>query len=267
MQLSRILRLAIPLLLGSPAWALDYSVPYIRNGLPYFGIDGIAGLGAVVGHIEVRGEEGNGIDGFDGHRQSGLGPNPGDLEYGLYGYQDVKDFSGKNDPTDNNFHGTFVAGIMASEYISVSTPTETLPFLGVAPLARYYGALFDGSGTKAGFLSLNDSLNYVTVIAGASVVNHSWGSTSTDASELDGSTIGESLLLDEYAGYNGKNGGTTQGYLDKLMVISAGNSGEENGLLGSPADSFNGLIVGALDVVNPGVSDIADPGRTPIGRM
>ena len=249
------------------AQALDLSVPYIRQGLPYFGADGVAGFGAVVGHIEVRGAEGNGIDGFNGHRQSGLGPNPGDPNFGLFGYQDVRDFTGDNDPSDNNFHGTFVAGVMAGEYISVSNGTQSAPFLGVAPLAKYYGAIFDGDGTKAGFLSLNSSLNYVLQVSGASIVNNSWGSNPTSAAQLDGSTFAESLLLDEYTGYAGKTGGTTHTYLDRLMVTSAGNSGADTGLVGSPAESFNGLSVGALDVVNPAASGLFDAGRTPVARV
>ncbi|MCE9609497.1 MAG: S8 family serine peptidase [Chthoniobacter sp.] len=254
-------------LAATSAQALDLSVPYLRDGLPYFDADGAAGFGAIVGHIEVRGAEGNGIDGFDGHRHGGLGPNPGDLYYGSFGYRDVQDFSGANDPTDNNFHGTFVAGVMAGEYTSVSDGTHSAPFLGVAPLALYYGAIFDGSGTKEGFLSLNSSLHYVLQVSGASVVNNSWGSNPTDAAQLNGSSFGESLLMDEYAGYAGKAGGTTHGYLDRLMVISAGNSGEDTGLLGSPADSFNGLSVGALDVVNPAASGLFDTGRAPVARV
>ena len=249
------------------ATALDLSVPYLRQGLPYFGNGGLAGYGAVVGQIEVRGEEGNGIDGFNGHRQSGLGPNPGDLNYGEFGYQDVQDFTGQNNPSDNNFHGTFVAGVMAGEYLSVSNGVQSAPFLGVAPLAKYYGAIFDGAGTKASFLSLNNSLNYVLQIANAQVVNHSWGSTPTNASQLDGSTFAESLLLDEYTGYSGKIAGTTHAYLDRLMVIAAGNSGEDSGLLGSPADAFNGLSVGALHVANPTAEGLFDAGRTPIGQV
>lgn len=249
------------------AQALDLSVPYIRQGLPYFGADGVAGFGAVVGHIEVRGAEGNGIDGFDGHRQSGLGPNPGDVNYGQFGYLDVRDFTGDNDPSDNNFHGTFVAGVMAGEYLSVSNGTQSVPFLGVAPLAKYYGAIFDGAGSKAGFLSLNSSLHYVLQVSGASLVNNSWGSNPTSAAQLDGSTFAESLLLDEYSGYFGKTGGTTHAYLDRLMVTSAGNSGAGTGLVGSPAESFNGLSVGALDVVNPAASGLFDAGRTPFARI
>ena len=249
------------------AQALDLSVPYIRQGLPYFGADGVAGFGAVVGHIEVRGAEGNGIDGFNGHRQTGIGPNPGDPNFGQFGYQDVRDFTGDNDPSDNSFHGTFVAGVMAGEYISVSNGTQSAPFLGVAPLAKYYGAIFDGDGTKAGFLSLNSSLNYVLQVSGASIVNNSWGSNPTSAAQLDGSTFAESLLLDEYTGYAGKTGGTTHTYLDRLMVTSAGNSGADTGLVGSPAESFNGLSVGALDVVNPAASELFDAGRTPVARV
>ena len=258
---------ALWLLTAQAALALDFSVSYLRDGLPFFGPNGVTGYGATVGQIEVRGAEGNGIDGFNGHRQSGLGPNPGDFYYGTFGYQDVQDFSGANDPTDNNFHGTFVAGVMAGEYTSISDGVQSASFLGVAPLARYYGAVFDGSGTKAGFLSLNSSLNYVLTVSGASLVNNSWGSEAATAADLDGSSIAESLLMDEYAGYAGKTGGTTHAYLDRLMVISAGNSGETTGLLGSPADSFNGLSVGALDVVNPAADGIFDAGRTPVGRV
>jgi subtilisin family serine protease len=258
---------ALSLAIAFSAQALDFSVPEVRKGLPYFGTDGVAGYGAVVGQIEVRGAEGNGIDGFDGHRQGGLGPNPGDYYYGSFGYQAVKDFSGANDPTDNNFHGTFVAGVMASEYSSVSDGKQTVPFLGVAPLAKYYGAIFDGSETKAGFLSLNSAMNYVLITSGASVVNHSWGGVPTDASQLDGASFGEPLLMDEYAGYAGKAGGTTHGYLDRLMVISAGNSGEDGGLLGTPADCFNGLSVGALGAVDETANWIFDTGRKPALRV
>lgn len=272
--LSRPVRLAAVVAIGiattGPVYGLDYSVPYVRQGLPYYGpdgymSDGVAGYGATVGQIEVRGLEGNGIDGFDGHRQSGLGPDPGSPDYG---YQTVKDFSSANpDPTDNDFHGTYVAGIMASRYISVSEGTNTATFLGVAPAARYYGAIFNGAGDKPGFLSLNNSLNYVTIVAGANTVNSSWGGVPTSAAQLDGSTFGESLLMDEYAGYFGKTGGTTKGYLDKLIVISAGNDGQTTGLLGFPADSFNGLSVGALDVVDQSKSGLFDPGRSPAPRV
>ena len=109
------------------------------------------GLDAIVGEVEVRNSERNGIDGFDGHRQPDSGPDPGSTDYGQYGFQDVQDFSGQNNPADQYFHGTFVAGIMASEYETVSTGSETLPFLGVAPCAKYYGAIFSGAGKAAGF--------------------------------------------------------------------------------------------------------------------
>ena len=263
LPLAAILTLAAVL----PAHALDLTVPFFRDGLPYFGAQGVAGLGAIVGHIEVRGPEGNGIDGFNGHRHSGLGPDPGDPSFGLYGYQDVKDFSGANDPSDNNFHGTFVAGVMASEYTSISDGIHTASFLGVAPLAKYYGAIFNGAGTKAGFLSLHQSLHYVVVTSGASVVNNSWGGEPDSASALDGATFGEALIMDEYMGYSGKTGGTTHAYLDRLMVMAAGNSGGTTGLLGTPADSFNGLSVGALDSVNPHANALFDANRAPALRV
>ena len=190
------LLIAIP---AGSARALNYSVPFVRDGLPYFNPDGTifaTGYGATVGEIEVTGTEGNGIDGFNGHRQSGLGPNPGDAAYGEFGFVNVQDFSGLPDgPADNYFHGTFVAGIMASEYTSVSDGSNSASFLGVAPFATYYGAVFSGSGDKAGFLSLNSSLNYVLTQQGATVANNSWGSTVTSASDLDGNSA-TSLLMD-----------------------------------------------------------------------
>jgi len=257
------------LALGASARGMNYSVPFVRDGLPYFDANGdlyVTGFGATVGEIEVRGPEGNGIDGFDGHRQSALGPNPGDPGYGQYGFVNVVDFSGSNDPTDNYFHGTFVAGIMASEYTSVSDGVDSGPFLGVAPLATYYGAVFDGSGDKTGFLSLNDSLNYTLLQEGASVANNSWGAPVTSATDLDGNSA-TSLLMDEYVGYAGKTGGTTGQYSDKLLVIAAGNNGETGGLLDQPADSFNGLTVGALDAVDPNATGLFDPGRMPADRV
>jgi hypothetical protein len=256
-------------LAGGTARAINYSVPFVRDGLPYFNADGslgITGYGATVGEIEVRGAEGNGIDGFDGHRQTGLGPNPGDAGYGQYGFVNVVDYSGSNDPSDNYFHGTFVAGIMASEYTSVSDGNNSGPFLGVAPFAKYYGAVFSGSGDKTGFLSLNSSLNYVLTQEGATVANNSWGAPVTSGSDLDGNSA-TSLLMDEYVGYAGKTGGTTGQYSDKLLVIAAGNNGESGGLLDQPADCYNGLTVGALDAVDPNATGLFDPGRMPADRV
>ena len=250
--------------------AIDYSVPYVRQGLAYTYPDYVNGYGAIVGQIEVRNNDGNGIDGFDGHRHLALGPNPGDPDYGLYGYIDVKDFSTGNpatgDPSDSQFHGTFVAGIMANNAsINLGNGTS-IPFSGVAPGAKYYGAIFDGADTKSSFLTLNDSLNYLTQTVGAQAINNSWGGSVTDASQLDGNS-GISLLMDEYAGYRGKTGGTTGRYSDKLMVFAAGNDGQSTGLLGAPADSFNGLSVGALTTVNPAAMDLTDSGRMPAPQV
>jgi len=271
---SRLIRLigsfaAVAAMLCGTARAINYSVPFVRDGLPYFNADGsidVTGYGATVGEIEVRGTEGNGIDGFNGHRQSGLGPNPGDSGYGQYGFVNVVDFSGSNDPTDNYYHGTFVAGIMASEYTSVSDGSNSAPFLGVAPFATYYGAVFSGDADKTGYLSLNSSLNYTLLQQGATVANNSWGAPVTSASDLDGNSA-TSLLMDEYAGYAGKTGGTTGQYSDKLLVIAAGNNGESGGLLDQPADCYNGLTVGALDATDPNATGLFDPGRMPADRV
>jgi hypothetical protein len=259
------------LLAASTAAALDFSVPYVLNGLSQSGTDALLGFGAVVGQIEVRNDDGNGIDGFDGHRHAAFAPGTAFINTGSaytlvgYGYQDVKDFSGGNaatgDPSDSNFHGTFVAGVMANN-ASITVGGTTYPFSGVAPGASYYGAIFSGADTKAGFLTLKQSVDYLVNTAGARMINNSWGADATSAADLDGNDA-ISLLMDEYAGYQGKTGGTTGGYKDRLMVFAAGNAGSTTGLLGSPASSFNGLSVGALGAINPSATNLTDPLRAP----
>jgi len=220
--------LGIWLAVGEAAFALDYSVPFVRDGLSYSAPDWANGLGAVVGQIEVRSGDGNGIDGFDGSRHAALGAGSVWVQVGAtitnlnYGYQDVRDFSGDNNPADSQFHGTFVAGIMANSLgITISTSdTTSVPFTGVAPGAQYYGAIFSGDDTKAGFLSLKQSLDYLmsagstlsvdgTQVSGTQVINSSWGSNVSSQAELDGNSA-TSLLMDEYVGYKGKIGGTRQ---------------------------------------------------------
>jgi subtilisin family serine protease len=243
------------LLVPQTLWGINNSVPYVRQGITYFAPDWLNGYGAVAGVLEVQGTEGNGIDGFAGHSHSAISAQTEAFGYS-YGFQDVKDFK-DNDPTDDNFHGTFVAGIMASQYNT---------FTGVAPFAKYYGAVFDGSDTKAAFLSLNNSLNYL-VSQGVQTINNSWGNSPTSASQLTGSLFSETLLMDEYTGYRGKTAGTTAAYNNRLMVIAAGNAGEETGLLGGPADSFNTLVVGALASGSTPGSAWDDPARVPAAQV
>lgn len=260
------------LFLAPPSRAMDYSVPFVLDGLSQSGPNALLGLGATVGQIEVRGEtDGNGIDGFAGHCHSAFAPgtafvNTGDtLVLVNYGYQDVKDFSGNDaatgDPSDSDFHGTFVAGFMANN-ASVTVGGTNYPFSGVAPGAAYYGAVFSGASTKAGFVSLQQSLDYLVTSANTQVINNSWGSSAASAAELDGNDA-TSLLMDEYTGYFGKTGGYTGAYKDRLMVYAAGNDGDTTGLLGSPASSFNGLSVGALGAIDNDAAEITDPDRAP----
>ncbi|MBI5684176.1 MAG: S8 family serine peptidase [Verrucomicrobia bacterium] len=243
------------LLVPQTLWGINNAVPYVRQGISYFDPDWLNGYGAIAGVLEVQGTEGNGIDGFAGHAHSAIAAQTDAFGYS-YGFQDVKDFK-DDDPTDNNFHGTFVAGIMASQYST---------FTGVAPFAKYYGAVFDGSDSKAAFLSLNSSLNYL-VSQGVQTINNSWGNTPTATSQLTGSYFVESLLMDEYTGYRGKTAGTTAAYNNRLVVIAAGNAGEETGLLGGPADSFNTLVVGALASGSTPGSAWDDPTRVPVAQV
>lgn len=261
------------LCIAATAGAIDFSVPYVRDGASESGTDALLGFGATVGQIEVRNDEGNGIDGFDGHRHQALTGGTALINTGSttlivnYGYQDVQDFSGQNNPADENFHGTFVAGIMANvPGLTVTVDGTSLPFSGVAPGASYYGAIFSGSDTKAGFLSLYSSLNYLVNTEHVQTINNSWGGTVTGSAQLNGNND-ISLLMDEFVGYKGKTGGTTGTYSNKLMVIAAGNSGNDTGLLGVPADSYNGLTVGALTVSDTNATALGDPARSPIPQV
>jgi hypothetical protein len=260
----RQLRIALLLLLLVPrmAQALNYSVPYARDGLNGQVFFDTLGWGANIGHLEVNNAgDANTID-FHAN----------DPTYGLQTYVDVRDFSGLPLSTSDYAHGTLVAHVMGSLYTANSTgivpyasSTAILNLGGMAPQASYHGALFNGADDKTGFLSLNNSLNSLIATSHVQAINHSWGGNVSDASQLNGSSA-YALLMDEYTGYRGKTSGTTGHYTDTLMVFAAGNNGEDTGLLGTPADSFNGLTVGALDVGTPS-NILFDPQRAPAPRV
>ncbi len=64
------------LVAAQSVWAIDLSAPYVRDGLTPVTSGGLGGYGAVVGQIEV-GQDGNGIDGFEGHRHNAFYYNNG----------------------------------------------------------------------------------------------------------------------------------------------------------------------------------------------
>ena len=241
--------------------AMNYAVPYVREGLEY-SLD-TWGYGSTLGLLEVN----NGDNAILTYSNA--------PEWGLQTFRDVQDFSGYTPTVDDSAHGTLVAHILDNMYtynsqtnipygaLNLMTDNITTLSLGMAPRASYYGALFDGSDTKSAFLSLNSSLAYLTGTAHVQAINNSWGGTVTQASDLNG--LGDyALLMDEYTGYHGKTNGTTGAYRDVLMVIAAGNSGA---LLGTPADAYNGLSVGALDSGNHTSTYLDDPTRAPIPRV
>lgn len=258
----RALAAAAGIALGAmPALGMNYSTPYVRDGLPV--VLGAMGYGADIGVLEVNNSAGS--NGFVTHANT--------ADWGLQTLADVQNFSGFAAATDDSAHGTSVARIMDNLFTYgdsgsgpfASTPYYTTWSVGMAPRAQYHGALFDGNDTKAATLSLNSSLAYLTSTAHVQAINCSWGAMPNSQAELNGSSL-DALLLDEYTGYKGKTGGTAGGYRDALMVVAAGNEGETTGLLRSPADSYNVLTVGAQDVGNPSFT-IDDPARTPLPKV
>ena len=258
--LATILRLILPALVAGwlpAAWAMNYSVPYVRHDMPYT-LDTL-GYGSTVGLLEVN----NGANNINIYSNS--------PEWGLQTFREVQDFSGYAPTTDDSAHGTLVAHILDNMFTydnQTNVPYAQAWYfspwsVGMAPRASYYGALFDGNDTKSAFLSLSTSLEYLTATSHVQAINNSWGGDVSQASDLNGmSDI--SLLMDEYTGYHGKTGGTTSGYRDVLMVMAAGNSGS---LLGVPADAYNVLTVGALDTGNHNSNYIDDPTRRPIASV
>jgi hypothetical protein len=274
--------LAVVMALMSPARAMDYAVPYVRDGLAD-SIDTF-GYGSTLGLLEMN-TGGNNINTYSN--------SPA---WGLQTFQAVHDLSGYNivggnlvpDPgytptTNDDAHGTLVAHILDNMFsynnqtnipytqMNMATDHISTQSLGMAPRASYYGALFNGNGTKLAFVLLNDSLAYLTngipgivnAACHAQAINCSWGVTVSQASDLNGmSDI--SLLMDEYTGYYGKTRGTTGTYGNTLMVVASGDSG---GLLSAPADAYNVLTVGALDSGNPSSPNLDDPTRAPIPRV
>ena len=248
---------AMVALMSPAAQAMNYAVPYVRHGLGD-SLDTF-GYGSTLGLLEMN----NGNNNINIYSNA---PN-----WGLQTFQAVEDFSGYPATTDDSAHGTLVAHIMDNMF-SYNDQTNvpyaqclyfTTLSVGMAPRAQYYGALFDGAGTKSAFLTLNGALSYLTATSHVQAVNNSWGGTVSQASDLNGmSDI--SLLMDEFTGYYGKTNGTTGAYRDVLMVVAAGDSG---GLLSAPADAYNVLTVGALDSGNPSSTNLDDPTRAPIPRV
>jgi hypothetical protein len=249
----------LALLVSGPVLhAMNYSVPYVRDGMP-FSLD-TWGYGATIGIIEVN----NGDNAILTYSNA--------PERGLQTLYTVQDFSGFAPVTNDSAHGTLVAHILDNMFtynsqtnipytaLNLATDNITTWSLGMAPRASYYGALFGGTNTKAEFLSLNSSLDYLINSNHVQAINNSWGANVTNALYLNGMDD-YALLMDEYTGYFGKTNDTTGAYRNVLMVMAAGNS---SNLLGVPADAFNVLSVGALDVGNHTTTYIDDPTRSPI---
>lgn len=164
---------------------------------------------------------------FAGRIEAGFSPN------------DMYDNCERTNWSDHNGHGTHVAGTVLGD----GTLSDG-QHAGMAPEARLVVQTVSSGGNALDCLLLNDEFMVQAYSAGARVQNASWG----------GQT-GGSVVNPEYGGYDLRAEITDQflwNHKDHLLVVSAGNDGEDTNLDGvidrdsmnSPATAKNVLSVG-----------------------
>jgi len=153
---------------------------------------------------------------------------------------------------DGHGHGTHVAGSIAG---NDEIDDDPQPYDGVAKDARL--SVYD-IGTDSGGLELPSSLYYIFDAAyedGARVHSNSWGSD-------DSSYTSRAREVDEYMWEN----------KDMLILFAAGNSGDEENTMASPATAKNILSVGASgngnrDSSQNDMASFSSRGPTDDGRL
>jgi serine protease AprX len=148
------------------------------------------------------------------------------------------DFSGENDPYDDNFgHGTFVAGIIAGNGASSNGA-----YKGVAPKANLVSVKIAGRN------GASDVTNLLAGIQWAVSFRHQYGIRVLNLS-VGGTDAVQPYLLSVY------NAAVEKAWDAGLVVtVSASNKGNEPGTITKPADDPLVITLGALD-------DKGSPGR------
>ncbi len=138
----------------------------------------------------------------------------------------AKDFSDDNDPDDLNGHGTFVAGIIASNYTKYRGVAAGVNLINAKCLNK------NGIGSEAWI--------YLAI---------EWALTSVDDSpEVINSSLGTNQLEPDGESSFTRNIDKYIDLYDVAWVTAAGNKDNTTGLqLNVPGDYFNGLTVGAVN--------------------
>lgn len=150
----------------------------------------------------------------------------------------------------NHYHGTHVAGVIASDCAITVAPGSpiyqavnaylpwgtTIPIVGQAPSAQIYPVkVFETSGAGSPTSVILDGLDHVLTLKNNGILDIDIVNMS-----LGGGTVWEGhdayqVFVDALTSSN-------------ILVVSAGsNDGPAPNTVGSPAGSFNGISVGALD--------------------
>jgi len=150
----------------------------------------------------------------------------------------------------NYFHGTHVGGVIASncaltlpetnpvyQAINAYIPyTTTIPVLGQAPFAQLYPVkVFDTTGVGSPTSVILDGLDHVLTLKNDGLLDI----------DIVNMSLGGGTLWDGHDAYQAFVDALTDSHI--LVVSSASNDGPIPNSVGSPATSFNGISVGALD--------------------
>jgi serine protease AprX len=134
--------------------------------------------------------------------------------------------NGQTTPYDDHGHGTHVASIAAGDGVG---GTSAATFVGVAPAADLYAAkVLDASG-NGGNDQVVAGVDWCAGKAGVGVISMSLGDTAGG----DG-TDALSLAVDRTVG------------LGKVVVVAAGNSGDQPGTINAPGTARGAITVGAV---------------------
>ncbi len=214
---------------------------FVYTGALFAWEDTLAGEGSIVAVVDT-----------------GTVPNTclGDAVIGAPGFPDGYNSSGDGIPAtspQNHWHGTHVGGVIASScaldftaapthpiYLAVQEylgwPVDFVPIVGQAPAAKLYPVkVFPSSGAGVPESIILDGLDHVLTLKregllDVDIVNLSAGGPSL----WDGRDVYD-RFIEELA------------RAGILFVTSAGNEGPIPNSVGSPATSFAGMSVGALD--------------------
>jgi serine protease AprX len=187
------------------------------------------------------------------------GINPNHEQFNSKGLtaDDFADFvNSQPNPYDDHWHGTHVAGIVAGDGgtdVGPDDPPEHVlvdDAIGVAPDASLKAAKVLSSAGTGSTAQIVDGIEWCAGItepnnADVDILSMSLGSASTDGS--DALSIAVNCVADPYdPSYSSSCGDTPQGWVPKIVVVSAGNSGARPGTIGAPGVAKNAITVASF---------------------